>query len=233
MHTLAKNQHHNARLINDFINNAYPDGPPTIQQLIDDNIINGTQIVELAVSRKGSLDFCPIGYNQDFLDGSDVKTVTVAKDTSIKRKTLKSGIKRRYKSTCYVAKIADVDKKIGVLRVVCWNPFAEKYQYFRIPPSAVYGISKLKISFDSTTFEPLGIYKQYEVDSFDTVSAKLNKREILDTIISNVSKENIVSQLNTLESLAIDTNDVSEILQTINNKEIVLNYNNVKVKSNA
>ena len=233
MHTLAKNQHHNSRLINDFINNAYPDGPPTIQQLIDDNIINGTQIVELAVSKKGGLEFCPIGYNQDYLDGSDVKTVTVSKDTFIKRTTLKSGIKKRYKTTVYTAKIADVDKKIGVLRVVCWNPFAEKYQYFRIPPSAIYGISKLKISFNSTTFEPLGIYKKYEVDSFDAVSKKLNKREILDTIISNVSKENIFEQLNALESLSASTSDVSEILQAINKKEVVLNYKNIKVNGNA
>lgn len=233
MHTLAKNQHHNSRLINDFINNAYPDGPPTIQQLIDDNIINGTQIVELAVSKKGGLEFCPIGHNQDYLDGSDVKTVTVSKDTFIKRTTLKSGIKKRYKTTVYTAKIADVDKKIGVLRVVCWNPFAEKYQYFRIPPSAIYGISKLKISFNSTTFEPLGIYKKYEVDSFDAVSKKLNKREILDTIISNVSKENIFEQLNALESLSASTSDVSEILQAINKKEVVLNYKNIKVNGNA
>lgn len=233
MHTLAKNQHHNTRLCYDFLKHAYPNGMPSFDDLVNDNIINGTQLVELAIAKAGGLDFCPVGYNQDFLDGSDVKTVTVLKDVSIKRKVLKSGIKKRYKSTSYVAKIADVDKKLGVLRIVCWNPFAEKYQYFRIPPSAVYGISKLKISFDSTTFEPLGIYKQYEVSSFEDVSNALNKREMIDTIISNVSKDNVRSQVDQLIGLALDPSDISNALDSIRNREVVLNLKTVKAESNA
>lgn len=232
MHTLAKNQHHNTRLCYDFLKNAYPDGMPSFDDLVNDNIINGTQLVELAVAKAGGLDFCPIGYNQDFLDGSDVKTVTVSKDTRIIKKTLKNGMRKRYKSTVYVAKISDVDKKIGVLRIVCWNPFADKYQYFRIPPSAIYGISRLKISFDSSTFEPLGIYKKYQVESFDNVSAKLSKKEILDTIISNVSKENIQSQLDKLIGVSLSQADINDALNSIKNREIVLNLKNVKVESN-
>ncbi len=233
MHTLAKNQHHNSRLCYDFLQQAYPNGTPTFEQLVEDNIINGTQLVELAVCRSGGLDFCPVGYNQDFLDGSDVKTVTVLKDVSIKRNVLKSGVKKRYKTTSYVAKIADVDKKIGVLRIVCWNPFAEKYQYFRIPPSAIYGISKLKISFDSTTFEPLGIYKKFEVASFEEVSQKLSKREMIDTIISNVSKENVVTQVDQLIGLALDLSDINNALDSIKNRNVVLNFKQVKEQHDA
>ena len=233
MHTLARNQHHNARLCFDFLEKAYPNGMPSFQQLVDDNIVNGTQLVELAVAKTGGLDFCPVGYNQDFLDGSDVKTVTLQKEVSFKRKVLKSGIRKRYKSTSYVAKIADVDKKIGVLRIVCWNPFAEKYQYFRIPPSAIYGISKLKISFDSTTFEPLGMYKQYQVDSFESVSDTLNKREIIDTVVSNVSKQNVSNQVDRLVGLGLDTNDVSNALDSIKNHDVVLNFKQVKQQHNA
>ena len=140
---------------------------------------------------------------------------------------------KRYKSTSYVAKIADVDKKIGVLRIVCWNPFIEKYQYFRIPPSAIYGISKLKISFDSTTFEPLGIYKQYEVPSFEDVSNTLNKREMVDTIISNVSKENVRTQIDQLIGMSLDVTDITNALDSIKNREVVLNLQKVKADSHA
>jgi len=233
MHTLAKNHHHNTRLCYDFLEKAYPNGIPTFDQLVADNIVNGTQLVEIAISKSGNLDLCPVGYNQDFTDGSDVKTVTVLKDISIKRKVLKSGIRKRYKTTSYVAKISDVDKKIGVLRIVCWNPFAEKYQYFRIPPSAIYGISKLKISFDSTTFEPLGTYKQYQVASFEEVSTPLNKRELIDTVISNVSKENIVSQIDNLIGLSLDSNDIVNALDSIKNRDVVLNFKQVKEQHNA
>jgi len=232
MHTLAKNQHHNERLCYDFLENAYPDGMPSYDQLVKDNIVNGTQLVELAVAKSGGLDFCPIGYNQDFLDGSDVKTVTVSKDISIKRVTLKNGQKKRYKSTVYVAKIADVDKKIGVLRVICWNPFAEKYQYFRIPASAIFGISKLKISFDSKTFEPLGMYKQYQVDSLQDVSSKLSIKEVIDTIISNVSKQNISTQLQSLVEL-ISNSELNSVLSTIQNQKAISHFNNVKIEANA
>jgi hypothetical protein len=233
MHTLAKNQHHNSRLCYDFLEEAYPNGMPSFDQLVQDNIVNGTQLVELAIAKRGGLDFCPVGYNQDFLDGSDVKTVTMSKDTSIKRVTLKTGQKKRYKSTVYVAKISDVDKKIGVLRIVCWNPFAEKYQYFRIPPSAIYGISKLKISFDSKTFEPVGIYKKFEVASFEEVSDKLSKREMIDTIISNVSKENVVAQVDQLIGLALDVNDINNALDSIKNRDVVLNFKQIKQQQDA
>lgn len=233
MHTLAKNQHHNTRLCYDYLNWAYPDRTPSVDDLINDNIINGTQLVELAVAKTGFLDFCPIGYNQDFLDGSDVKTVTVAKDVAIKRNILKDGTKRRYKSTSYVAKISDVDKKIGVLRIVCWNPFARKYQYFRIPPSAIYNISKLKISFDSTTFEPLGIYKQYEVPTFEDVSTVLTQREIIDTIISNISKANVRSQIENLTAMPFTNIQLTTALDSIKNKQTVSNFQKVKTEIHA
>ena len=90
-----------------------------------------------------------------------------------------------------------------------------------------------KISFDSTTFEPLGIYKQYEVASFEDVSNTLNRREMIDTIISNVSKENVKSQVDQLIGLALDPSDISNALDSIKNREVVVNYKNAKVEKHA
>ena len=211
MHTLAKNQHHNTRLIYDFLEKAYPGGKPSFHKLVEDNIINGTQLIELAVSRVKDIEMCPFGYNRDLVDDSDVKTVTILKDESIKRTVLKDGRKRRYKSVSYVAKIADVDKKYGVLRVIAWNPFAEKYHYFKIPPSAILGLKKVTMTFDpANDFEATGKYSKYEVSSFDEVGSKLTLREVVDTIVCNITPANIDSKIDQL--LEMITNDsISQI----------------------
>lgn len=195
MHTLAKNAAHNERLIYDFLNKAYPSGTPTFKQLVQDNIINGTQLLELAVSNVEGIPMCPVGYNRDLIDDSDVKTVTVLENTYYKRKTLKSGKKRRYKVTVHVARIQRVDKKFGVLRIICFNPFSGKYHYFKIPPSAVYGLNTLAITFDRDTNLPAGKYAEFEVDSFEGMSSKLSLREQIDTLVCNVNKNNITQQL--------------------------------------
>lgn len=207
MHTLAKNQHHNTRLIYDFLEKAYPDGRPSFHKLVEDNLINGTQLLELAVSKVDKIEMCPVGYNRDLLDDSDVKTVTILKDESIKRKVLADGRKRRYKSTSYVGKIADVDKKYGVLRVIAWNPFAEKYHYFKIPPSAILGLKKVTMTFDpKNDFESTGKYSKYEVSSFDDVSKKLSLREQVDTIVCNITPQNIDSKIDLLMEMITNTN---------------------------
>lgn len=218
MHTLAKNQHHNTRLIYDFLEKAYPNGIPTFDQLVEDNIINGTQLLELAVSRTGGIDMCPVGYNRDLIDDSDVKTVTVLRAESYKRRVLKSGVKKRYKTISYIARIKRVDKKLGVLRIICWNPFADKYQYFKVPPSAVYGLGNLAISFDSVTFEPIGVYAQYQVKDFDGMASKLTQQEQIDTLICNIDKTNVQEQLSNIVNLVYNPEPI--------NKEFNLNFSN-------
>lgn len=208
MHTLAKNQHHNTRLIYDFLEKAYPGSKPSFHKLVEDNIINGTQLLELAVNNVDKIGMCPVGDHRDLIDDSDVKTVTVLKDASTKVSTLANGKKRRYKSVSYVARISDVHKKIGVLRIIAWNPFAEKYHYFKVPPSAIYGLRKLTMTFDpNKDFQSTGKYSKYEVSSFEDMARKLTMREKVDTIVSNVNADNIQTQ-------------IDRLLEMINEKEI-------------
>lgn len=193
MHTLAKNQQHNARLIYDFLEKAYPNGTPSVSQLIEDNIINGTQLMEVAVSKVDNIPLCETGDHRDLIDDSDVKTVTVQKITEIKRAVLKDGKRKRYRTVRYCARVRDINKKVGVLRVICWNPFTDNYVYFRIPPDAVYGVKQLNIAFDNETLQPTGMYAQFTVNSFEEVSTKLDTREYLSTLITNIDKNNITS----------------------------------------
>jgi hypothetical protein len=201
MHTLAKNAHHNERLILDFIQEAYPNTVPDLEMLVRDNIVNGTQLLELAVSKSGGIPLCPVGHHRDLIDDSDVKTVTIQKVVSWKKRVLKTGVKKKYKSTVYTASIDSVDKKIGVLRIICWNNFAEKYMYFKIPPSAIYGLKILKISFDSETFQPTGKYSKYQVETFKEMAAPLTLREQVSTIICNLNRDNIENQLDNIIEL--------------------------------
>jgi len=201
MHTLAKNADSNARLIYDFLDKAYPNGKPDFDTLVKDNIINGTQLVEIAVSQVDNIPMCPIGYNRDLIDDSDVKTVTVREVNAIKRKTLKSGTKRRYKCKSFIAAIKRVDKKFGVLRVICYNPFLEKYHYFLIPPSAVYGSSSIAMTFDKDTKEPTGKYAEFLVDDFEALSKNLSLQYQIDTIVCNIDKANITQKINELVDL--------------------------------
>jgi len=201
MHTLAKNAGHNSRLIYDFINKAYPDGIPSFDTLVKDNIINGTQLIELAVNKVDNIGMCEIGYHRDLIDDSDVKTLTVQKSFTRKKRKLKSGLIRSYKSTSYVAKIKKVDKKLGVLRIVCWNPFTEQYHYFKIPPSLVFNLKCVTITFDSDTFKPSGKYAECEVSTFEDMARKLTLKEKLDSIMCNIEKGNIMTQIQNVINL--------------------------------
>lgn len=194
---------------------AYEGREPTITELIRDNIINGTQLIEQAVSRVEGIGLCPVGDHRDLIDDSDVKTTTVQKVTSKVWKVLKDGKKKRYITTSYSCIIQDVCKKWGVLRIITWNPFADKYQYFLIPPSAVFGNKHLKISFDGTTFAPTGKYAQFEVSKFEDASRKLTVRDQIDTIVCNINKDNIVEQIGRIMNFIPD-NTVSYSTPTDN-----------------
>lgn len=201
MHTLARNAHHNERLIYDFLEKAYPNRMPSFEELVNDNIINGTQLIELAVSKVDGIPLCENGEHRDLIDDSDVKTVTVQKSIEIARKTLKNGKRRRYKVIRYRAAIRDVHKKIGVLRIICYNPFTENYHYFRVPPNAIFGVRTLSIAFDKDTQKPIGTYAQYEVDSFEKASEKLTEREYIGTVLCNINKENVESSIDKILNL--------------------------------
>tara|TARA_Y100000389_G_scaffold204363_1_gene256489 strand:- start:4579 stop:5223 length:645 start_codon:yes stop_codon:yes gene_type:complete len=206
MHTLAKNADANARLVYDFLERAYPDGKPDFDTLVKDNIINGTQLLEIAVSQVDDIPMCPVGYNRDLIDDSDVKTVTVREVNAIKKKTLKSGKRRRYKCKSFIAAIKRVDKKFGVLRVICYNPFLDKYHYFLIPPSAVYGSTSIAMTFDKETKEPIGKYAEFVVPNFEELSKTLSLRYQIDTIVCNINKKNITEKIDELVELMAAAN---------------------------
>ena len=149
---------------------------------------------------------CPVGYNRDLIDDSDVKTVTVREVNAIKKKTLKSGKRRRYKCKSFIAAIKRVDKKFGVLRVICYNPFLDKYHYFLIPPSAVYGSTSIAMTFDKETKEPIGKYAEFVVPNFEELSKTLSLRYQIDTIVCNINKKNITEKIDELVELMAAAN---------------------------
>jgi hypothetical protein len=168
MHTLQKNSHHNKRLIEFCLQKAYPDGIITIDRLIADNLINGTQVAELAVCRtNGFLDIHPIGIGQDLTDGSDVKTITV-QDEKSKTWIVKNGkrtgefLDRTLRRAC----VNEIKNKIGDLRVICYNPFNDEWKFFIIPNDVFKGMKKISISFDKQTHQPNGLYAKFEVPSW-------------------------------------------------------------------
>lgn len=168
MHTLNKNIHHNKRLVEFCLNKAYPEGNITVQRLIDDNLVNGTQVAELAISKTSGIPIDSIGYGMDLVDGSDVKTCTVQEKrqkTWLERNKQRTG---EYNiRTEHVAVVGDICNKIGLLRVLIYNPFTQLWKYLIIPKNAFEQLKIIKITFNKLTGDIVGKYKQYEVPSWD------------------------------------------------------------------
>lgn len=166
---LQSSKHHNERLIKYCLEKAYPDGIITLERMIEDNLINGTSVAELAVCKtNGTVEMCPIGIGRDLTDDSDVKTITVGQTRSktiLKKNKIPTG-EFNY-SYSHSAQIKDVKSKIGKLRVICYNPFTEGWKFFIIPNESYKHLKKIKITFDRLTGETLGIYKQYELETFE------------------------------------------------------------------
>lgn len=159
--TLAKLSHHNKRLIRYCLEKAYPDGIISVERLIDDNLISGTQVAELAVCRtNGNIEMCPVGIGRDLTDDSDVKTVTVQQENY--KSKIPGKILFRHRS-----QVKDIVNKIGKLRVISYNPFFDNWKFFIIPNEAFCNLKKLTLTFDKTTGEPIGMYKQFEVQSWE------------------------------------------------------------------
>lgn len=201
MHTLAKNQHHNDRLINFFIQKCYEEFGEelTIEKLIADNIINGTQLAELAISKRSGVPLCPIGEHRDLIDDSDVKTVTVQEKYF--HPTVKGKQNKKVKIPRYQAVVKNAYKKIGTLRVVCYNPFSDRYHYFMIPPSAYYSVNNVTIAFDKETQECNSRFKEFEYPDFNDVCRELSLKEKVDQLVCNVTKDNIVETIDEIMNL--------------------------------
>lgn len=168
MHTLAKNTHHNIRLIEFCLQKAYPDGIITVERLINDNLVNGTQVAELAISRSSGIAMDEIGYGMDLKDGSDVKTCTVyAHNTKtwktqnkVKTGEFKVGIE-------HVARVTKINSKIGTLRVIAYNPFFDQWWFLIIPNSVYDGLYEVTLRFCMNTGRLIGKYSNYIVDSWE------------------------------------------------------------------
>ena len=170
MNVLSKNQHHNKRLVEFCLGKAYPDGNITIDRLISDNLINGAQVAELAISKTSGIKLDPIGIGMDLQDGSDVKTMTIY--SRIKKQFyIKNKIKTdKYREIIdHRACIKDLHSKIGSLRVILYNPFFNKWYYLIIPNNEF--TKTLEIRTDVLTGNILGKMAKYEVDTWDKLCA--------------------------------------------------------------
>lgn len=168
MHTLAKNTHHNKRLIEFCLHKAYPDGKITVEKLIEDNLVNSTQVAELAISRTSGIPLDEIGYGQDLQDGSDVKTTTVyGHNTKVWKK--KNKVKTGEYSTGieHVARVTGINTKIGSLRIIAYNPFFERWYYLIIPNSVYTNLYEVTLRFCMKTGELIGKYVPYIVNTWE------------------------------------------------------------------
>jgi len=195
---LAQDQHHNDRLVRDLLKHAYGDTTPTLEELIKDGLIAGSNLAEVAISKKSGIELCPVGIKRDLVDDTDVKTITVQEKYFYKTK---NGKATKIKVPRFQAVVKDAHKKIGLLRVVCYNPFSGRYHYFMIPASGYYGVKNITIAFDKETQEPIGKFREFLSLSFDDVCRDLTLREKVDQIICNVGKDNVVESIDSVMNL--------------------------------
>lgn len=194
---LAKDAHHNERLVKDLLKEAY-DGDPTVEELTVDGLLAGSNLAEVAISKRSGIPLCPEGIYRDLIDDTDVKTITVQekyfystvnkKQTNIKKLRYQAVIKQAY-------------KKIGLLRVICFNPFNGSYFYFMIPPSAYYNVKNITIAFDKRSQLPTGRFAEFLTLTFNDICRHLTIREKVDQIVCNVNSDNVVSSIDDIMEL--------------------------------
>lgn len=170
MHTLNKNIHHNKRLVEFCLNKAYPEGNITVQRLIDDNLVNGTQVAELAISKTAGIPLDSVGYGKDLIDGTDVKTATIYHRIK-KQYYIKNNIRtNEFKEIPdHRAVIRDLTSKVGSLRIILYNPFFDRW-YFLIVPNSRFN-KHLELRTNIQTGDLLGNIKEYEVESWEKLCA--------------------------------------------------------------
>ena len=192
---LAKDQHHNDRLVQDLLKHAYGTLEPKVSDLIRDGLIAGSNLAEVAISKISGIPLCPEGIARDLIDNTDVKTITVQEKSFFR---IKKGKKTKERVPRYQAVVKHAFKKVGVLRVLCFNPYWKneegvvvgKYFYFMIPPSAYMGVKNITIAFNKETHECKSMYAEYLETDFQAICRSLTLQEKVDQIICNVTKEN-------------------------------------------
>mgnify|MGYP000361310682 CR=1 FL=1 len=169
MSTLAKHSHHNRRLVEFCLPIAYPNGV-TVERLIEDNLIAGSQVAELAICRMSNfLTVDSVGIGYDLSDGSDVKTTTVSEYCKFDKNT------GSLMSSRYQCKVHDIGNKSGALRIITFNPFSQLWKFFIVPNSEFAGKKSIYIGFDKITGETIGKWSSFEVEGWEELSKKLKK----------------------------------------------------------
>lgn len=189
---LAKTEHHNARLVYHLLPLAYGDNP-TMDDMIADGLIAGSNLAEIAISKRSGIPKCPEGVHRDLMDDTDVKTITVQEKYF--HPTVKGKANKKIKLPRFQAVVKHAYKKIGLLRIVCYNPFSERYHYFMIPASAYYSVKNITIAFDKETQLPIGKFAVYECDNFDDVCRPITLKERIDQLCCNITEENLTSTI--------------------------------------
>lgn len=210
---LEKTAHHNLRLVYHLLPLAYE--TPTLEYLIEDGLIAGSNLAEIAISKRSGIPKCPDGVHRDLLDDTDVKTITVQQKYF--HPTSKGKQNKKIKLPRFQAVIKNAYKKVGLLRVVCYNPFSGRYHYFMIPASAYYSVNAITIAFDKDTQQPIGRFAAYETPDFDSICRKITFRERVDQLMCNVNESNLTSSIDEICSYL-------EAATSIQNGNIQLNY---------
>ena len=143
----------NERLVRFFLKKAYPEQPPSLEQLILDNVISGTQLSEIAISRTAGVKLDDSGIGKDLEDDSDIKTATVFEEMRADRPNIR-----------HVVSVNKLRSKVGMIRLVCYNPFFDSWHYFKIPPGAFSSV--IKINFDKKTGKSRGKYRSFEINNW-------------------------------------------------------------------
>lgn len=157
---LERDKHHNARLVEFFLEKVYGTASPSVEDLIRDNVISGTHLSELAVSKACGIKMHHIGIGQDLVDKSDIKTCTV-------RSHMKDG-----KWEIHQTQIRDIGCKKGKLRVIVYNPFFDSWFYFIIPYEMHKEQRHIGLSFNCKTGKPSGKWSEFTVSSWEEFCRK-------------------------------------------------------------
>jgi hypothetical protein len=141
----------NERLVRFLFDKVYS-VEPTLEQLIKDDVISGTRLSELAISKATGIEFDPIGIGRDLIDGSDIKTGKVSVFAS----------SRGVRHACSVRR---VNTKLGMLRIIVHNSFFGFWHFFKIPSDAYN--NNVWIPYSMTNGYPEGKYAEYRIETWE------------------------------------------------------------------
>ncbi len=141
--------------------------------MVENGLLQIESLLELAISKVGNLQI-EHKHGQDFIDGSDAKKVT----SSFRNNRVKWG------DWINSYQVSNVKNKNGKLRVMAWNRYANKFEYFVIPHQSFQHITGPYIEIILDRFSghytpptPIGgsvfcKWNQYKVDTFYDLSTQ-------------------------------------------------------------